>query len=118
NRIDLAKQSDFVAHITKYPHVVAAFTTTWCGPCKSLKPVLDEIRAANKNIMFVYVDGDEYPGLVREYASVGFPTLKFFKNGKEVAQAIGGQSKDELVSLINQHFKGGVPTFIMSDAQE
>ncbi|MGE0009318.1 MAG: thioredoxin family protein [Candidatus Babeliales bacterium] len=118
NRIDLSKQSDFDALITKHPHVIAVFTTTWCGPCKNLKPVLDEIRTSNKDVMFVYVDGDEYPGLVSKYASVGFPTLKLFKNGKEVAQAIGGQSKDEIQSLINQHFKGGVPTFVMGDATE
>ncbi len=115
NKIDLAKQSDFDAHITKHPHVVAVFSAIWCGPCKKLKPVLDEIRAENKDIMFVYVDGDEYPGLVSKYASVGFPTLKLFKNGKVVGQAIGGQSKEEIQSLINQHLKGGVPTFVMQE---
>lgn len=117
NKIELKSASDFDAHITKHTNVVAIFSATWCGPCQKLKPILEQLRNENKQVVFLHVDGDDFPGIISKHKIDGFPTLKFFKNGQEVYRT-NEQSKEGLQSDINQHFLGGKPTFIMEDVIE
>lgn len=105
NRIELGSSADFDSYLKK-DKVLAVFSTTWCGPCKALKPVLEELVTANRHVTFVFVDGDKFPSLVQRYSSTGFPTLKFFKNGKDVGQSIGGDSKSGLQNMINSKLGG------------
>ncbi len=77
--------------------VVADFFATWCGPCKRLSPILDEVAGPFTNrISFLKVDVDQSSELAAKYAVRGVPTLVFLRNGKEVDRQTGLLSKADL----------------------
>jgi len=78
---------------------IVDFYATWCGPCKMLGPVFEEV-SKKSDINFVKVDIDEHEQLCREYKVMSVPTLILFENGKEVKRNIGFISKDKLEEFI------------------
>jgi thioredoxin len=66
------------------------FYAVWCGPCKRLAPLLDELAGSLTNrVKFVKVNIDEAPALARQYGVEAVPTLLFFRNGKVVGNLVG-----------------------------
>ena len=82
--------------------VLVDFYADWCGPCKELAPLLEEIASENPNTKFVKVNVDESPGLASRYEISSIPNLNLFKSGKVVAKHIGLLDKEHLVSLLSQ----------------
>ena len=82
--------------------VLVDFSADWCGPCKELAPLLEEVASENPNAKFVSVNVDDSPGLASLYKVHNIPTLKLFKSGKVVAQHVGLADKRLLVSLLSQ----------------
>ena len=82
--------------------VLVDFYADWCGPCKELAPLLEEIASENPNTKFVKVNVDESPGLASRYEINSIPNLNLFKSGKVVAQQVGLADKEHLVSLLSQ----------------
>jgi thioredoxin len=81
--------------------VVVDFYATWCGPCKRLAPMLDELAGQfSGRIKFVKVNVDESPELSRRFQIEGIPTLLFFKDGKLVDRSVGLPSADALKSRL------------------
>lgn len=78
---------------------VVDFYATWCGPCKMLGPVFEEV-SNESDIKFVKVDIDEHEDLCREYKVMSVPTLILFEDGKEVKRNIGFIPKDKLIEFI------------------
>lgn len=76
--------------------VLVDFNATWCGPCRMLKPVLDEI-ANDKKIIAIDVDNNEE--LASNYGIMSIPCLILFENGKEIKRSVGLISKSEIESL-------------------
>jgi thioredoxin 1 len=77
--------------------VLVDFFANWCGPCRMLTPIMDEIS----NDVSVYkVDTDAEPELARDYGVMSIPCVIAFKDGKEVARSIGLKSKEEIMDLI------------------
>ena len=70
--------------------VLVDFFATWCGPCKMLSLVLDQI----KDVKIVKVDVDESPNLCKQYAIMSVPTLMIFKDGKPVETLVGFMPKE------------------------
>ena len=81
--------------------VLVDFFATWCGPCKMLSPVLEEI-AKETDVLVLKIDVDEVGDLAAEYAIQAVPTLILFKNGKKIATRPGYQNKNQLLAFINQ----------------
>jgi thioredoxin 1 len=82
--------------------VLVDFWAEWCGPCKALSPILDEIATelnGKANVMKVNVD--EASDLAQKYGIRGIPTLIFFKNGEVKSTLVGNQPKQEIVKNIN-----------------
>ncbi len=79
--------------------VLVDFFATWCGPCKSMHPVLEELDR-EEDFKVGQVDIDEYPDLVNKYRIMSVPFFIVFKNGEVVGKTIGVQSKEELLALI------------------
>jgi len=82
--------------------VLVDFYADWCGSCKELAPLLEEIASENPNTKFVRVNVDESPGLASRYEINSIPNLNLFKSGKVVAKHIGLLDKEHLVSLLSQ----------------
>ena len=75
------------------------FFATWCGPCKAMHPVLEELDL-EEDFKVGQVDIDEYPELVSKYRIMSVPFFIVFKNGEVAGKTIGVQSKEELLALI------------------
>ena len=80
--------------------VVVDFFATWCGPCKMLSPVMDEISNELSDINFYKVDVDKNEDIAREYGIMSIPTIIIFENGKVVNTLVGLRSKTELIDVI------------------
>lgn len=80
--------------------VLADFNAGWCGPCKSMRPLLDELAENNPNYKIVSIDIDEEDELVEEYEVASIPCLVVFKNGKETNRNIGLIPKDSIAALM------------------
>ena len=80
--------------------VIVDFYATWCGPCKMLTPVLESIDNEMENINVVKVDIDESRRLAMNYGIQSVPTIKIFKDGREVVTRVGFQPKETLENII------------------
>ena len=78
--------------------VLVDFWASWCGPCKMLAPVIDEIASERDDIAVGKINVDEQMGLAIKYGVSLVPTVALFKNGDIVERSVGYQSKDELLS--------------------
>ena len=75
------------------------FFATWCGPCKMLSPILEQI---DDQIDIIKVDIDEFEDLTNEYRIMSVPTLLFFKDGEILKEEVGFHSKEELEKIIKE----------------
>jgi len=84
--------------------VVADFWATWCGPCKMIAPVLEEISSEmGDQVKIVKLDVDENQETAAKYGVMSIPTLIFFKDGEIVDKVIGYRPKEALEEVINNH---------------
>jgi thioredoxin 1 len=85
---------------------VIKFFAQWCGACKQMKPIFEELSTelADK-YHFVTADIEEDRELAVKYNVSSIPTFVFFKNGKEVGRAVGSMSKQDLISKIESFLK-------------
>lgn len=78
--------------------VVVDFWATWCGPCKMVSPVLDEIAGENpEKITVAKLDIDQNPSTARDYQVMSIPTMIVFQDGKAVKQIVGAKPKAALL---------------------
>ena len=73
---------------------------TWCGPCKMMSPIIDEIAEENGDIVVGKVDVDENGDLAMEYGVMSIPTILIFKNGELAETFVGLQSKDTILNAV------------------
>lgn len=83
--------------------VLVDFFATWCGPCKMMSPVVEELAKEMEGKAKVYkVDTDEERDLAIKYGIMSIPTFIVFKNGEPVGKAVGMRDKEELINLLNK----------------
>ncbi len=82
--------------------VVVDFNADWCGPCKMLAPVIDELAEEHPEIKFVSVNIDDEEDLADDYDVFSIPCLVVFKDGEEADRSVGGRSKDEILEMIGE----------------
>lgn len=83
--------------------VVVDFWAPWCGPCKVMSPIVDELASEMEQVIVGKVNVDEVPDLARQYNILSIPTFLIFKGGQVVEQFSGSMPKDMLRDKIAKH---------------
>lgn len=95
------KTADFEAEVLKSDKTVLVdFWAVWCGPCRMLSPVVDQVAEENPDIKVCKVNVDEEQQLAIKYGVMSIPTLLVFKCGELVNQSVGVIPKEEVLNLI------------------
>ena len=86
--------------------VLVNFSAVWCGPCKMLDPIVEQLaRDWSGKVKVVKLDVDDNPNIAVQYQVMGVPTLMLFINGKTRERITGYQPKDRILSKINPHLQ-------------
>ena len=80
--------------------VLLDFWATWCGPCRMVSPIVDEIAEERDDIKVGKINVDEQPELAGEYRIMSIPTLMVFRGGQAAAVKVGVTPKEELLKLL------------------
>ncbi|MEA4971675.1 MAG: thioredoxin [Candidatus Metalachnospira sp.] len=80
--------------------VLLDFWATWCGPCRMVSPLVDEIALENADIKVGKINVDEQPELASTFKVMSIPTLVVVKAGKEVKRSIGALPKNNIINLV------------------
>lgn len=96
-----AKESDFGSAISG-DLVLVDFYANWCGPCKMLAPILENVANERELVNVVKVDVDECENLARSYGIMSIPTLLLFKNGELKSKRTGFMSEVELKKWVDE----------------
>ena len=80
--------------------VLLDFFASWCGPCKMLSPIIDEIAAEREDVKVVKIDIDEQPELAAEYGVMSVPSLFVIKDGEIANRAMGVRPKQQILGLL------------------
>ena len=95
------KNKEEFQNIINSDYALIDFFATWCGPCKMLSPIIENIANSRDNIKVAKVDVDKHEDLARTYGVMSIPTLILFKNGQVVATKIGFVAEPLLNEWIN-----------------
>ncbi|MBR2700375.1 MAG: thioredoxin [Clostridia bacterium] len=79
------------------------FWATWCGPCRMVAPIVEELASETPDVTFAKVDVDENPDVAMGLGITSIPTLMLFKNGKLVDKLIGARPKQNIRQMIDAH---------------
>lgn len=82
--------------------VLVDFWASWCGPCRMVIPLIEEIAEEREDIKVVKINVDEEQELAIQYQIMSIPTLMVFKNGEITAQALGALPKNQILDLLEK----------------
>jgi thioredoxin 1 len=100
--VNLNKESFEKVTTEKDKTLIIDFWAPWCGPCKALTPVLEEISAEMSDKVGIYkVNVDDNTDLAQEHGVQSIPTMLIFKNGSLSETIVGLKTKDELIDIVN-----------------
>ena len=82
---------------------VVDFFADWCGPCRKMGPILEEVETELTNVKFAKINTDNNLDVARKYQVSGLPTLMVFKNGEPVERLVGLMPKSSIITNIEKH---------------
>ncbi len=101
--LQMVNDQDFDAEVLQSDiPVMVDFYATWCGPCKSLTPIVEQLSGEYRGrVKFVKLDIDQAPGVASSAGIMSVPTLVLYKGGSEVQKIVGFRPKPELVKVLD-----------------
>jgi thioredoxin 1 len=82
--------------------VLVDFWATWCGPCRMVSPVLEQIAAERDDLEIVKLNYDEQPAIGQRYGVMGLPTMLLFRDGEPVRTIVGAKPKARLLAELDE----------------
>ncbi len=95
---------DFQETLQNNDLVLVDFWAPWCGPCKAIAPVLEEIANENSNVVIAKMNTDENPNTASQHGIMSIPTMMIFKNGELVDRLVGAMPKPSIMEKLQVHF--------------
>jgi thioredoxin 1 len=92
---------NFSSDISSNKNVIIEFSAEWCGPCKTMVPILEEIDSQNENISVFKVDADTQDELCNQFGIRNIPTTLYYRDGDLIDRTVGSKSKDAILSVFN-----------------
>lgn len=101
--MNVLSAADFDSKVLKAKGpVLIDFWAEWCGPCKMLMPVVEQVAESKKNIQFYKMNTDDAGDIAGSMRIMSIPCLIFMNNGKEVDRMVGMQSKEKIIDWLDQ----------------
>lgn len=98
------EDTTFIQTINKFPIMLVDFWAPWCGPCRMMSPIIDQIgKDYLGKLVIGKINVDENPLIARQFSISSIPTLMLFKRGKEVNKIIGSVSKNKIDEMVKMH---------------
>ena len=95
--MDAVSQDDFEAQVIKAPgKVLVDFWAEWCGPCRMIGPVLDEMSGDHQDVTFLKLNVDEAPAVAQQFSVMNIPTILAFEGGELKQRVVGAMPKAKL----------------------
>lgn len=85
--------------------VIVDFYAPWCGPCKRITPIFNELSCKYTNVTFIKVNIDDHKEIAQKYNIRSIPQLLFFKDGNLLETFVGQKSKNDITRALDKHFK-------------
>ncbi len=101
---EVIEKSEFDNVVGNNGKVLVDVFTTWCGPCKRVKPIFQELSLEYNDVKFVSLDLDQNRWIGEKFDIHAIPTFLFFKDGEMVYKHLGGMFKDGFISMIKDKF--------------
>ena len=96
--------TDFQETLQNNDLVLVDFWAPWCGPCRAVAPVLEEIANENSNVVIAKMNTDENPNTASQHGIMSIPTMMIFKNGELVDRLVGAMPKPSIMEKLQVHF--------------
>lgn len=106
--MDSVTTETFDARVLKQDKpVLVEFWATWCGPCRMVAPVLEQIAGERADVDIVKINYDEEPSVGQRYGVMGLPTMVLFRDGEPVRSFVGAKPKARLVAELDEALRAG-----------